>query len=47
MADTIYLSLKMDPSERSERMRRMRTTIKEYNIYRWAGNLVTELTRVR
>jgi len=47
MADTIYLSLKMDPSERSERMRRMRTTIKEYNIYRWAGNLVTELTRIR
>ncbi|MDD5007112.1 MAG: trehalose-6-phosphate synthase [Syntrophorhabdaceae bacterium] len=47
MADAIYMALKMDPVERSERMGRMRATIQEQNIYRWAGSLITELTRVR
>ena len=47
MADAIYLSLTMDPLERSERMKRMRTVVKEHNIYRWAGNLITELARLR
>jgi hypothetical protein len=28
-------------------MRRMRETVKENNIYRWAGNLITELTQIR
>lgn len=29
------------------RMHRMRKIIKEHNIYRWAGNLITELCEVR
>ncbi len=47
MADAIHLSLAMKPDERSERMKRMRAAIKEHNIYRWAGNLITELARLR
>lgn len=47
MADAIYLSLTMEHSERSERMKRMRIVVKEHNIYRWAGNLITELARLR
>jgi trehalose 6-phosphate synthase len=47
MADAIYLSLKMEPAERTGRMKRMRATIKEHNIYRWAGSLITELARMR
>jgi len=47
MADAIYLSLTMDPHEKSERMKRMREMVKENNIYRWAGNLVTTLVRLR
>jgi len=47
MAEAIAASLKMEPAERSDRMKRMRATIKEHNIYRWAGNLVTELARLR
>jgi len=47
MADAIFLSLKMDSDERSERMRRMRAVVKEHNIYRWAGNLITTLARLR
>jgi len=47
MADAIYLSLTMESSERTERMQRMRSLIKEHNIYRWAGNLITSLARLR
>jgi trehalose-6-phosphate synthase len=47
MADAICLSLRMEPAERSERMRRMRATIREYNIYRWAGKLIAGLARLR
>jgi trehalose 6-phosphate synthase len=47
MADAICLALRMEPEERSERMRRMRATIREYNIYRWAGKLIAGLARLR
>lgn len=47
MTEAIAASLKMDPAERSERMKRMRATVREHNIYRWAGKLVTELARIR
>lgn len=47
LADAIFFSLKMDSDERSERMRRMRAVVKEHNIYRWAGNLITTLARLR
>ena len=47
LADSIRLALEMEPEEQSERMRRMRETLKEHNIYRWAGNLIEELTRIR
>jgi trehalose-6-phosphate synthase len=33
--------------ERGDRMRRMREVVREHNIYRWAGELIEELTRVR
>lgn len=47
MADDIYFALTMEMIERSERMRRMRTVVKEHNIYVWAGNLITTLLRLR
>ncbi len=47
MADAIHLSLIMEPSERGGRMRSMRAVVKEHNIYRWAGNLITSLARLR
>ncbi|MFH1702282.1 MAG: trehalose-6-phosphate synthase, partial [Nitrospirota bacterium] len=47
MADAIYLSLTMEPHERSERMRRMHSVVREHNIYRWAGSLITTLARLR
>ncbi|MBI4248314.1 MAG: trehalose-6-phosphate synthase [Elusimicrobia bacterium] len=46
-AEAIRSSLEMSPAERLSRMRRLRETVKENYIYRWAGNLITELTEVR
>lgn len=46
-ADAIRRAIEMEPEERSARMRRLRKTVKEQNIYRWAGNLVADLCEVR
>jgi trehalose 6-phosphate synthase len=47
MAEAIRTSLTMEPLERTERMQRMRALVREHNIYRWAGNLITSLARLR
>ncbi len=45
--EAIAQALRMDAGERIERMRRMRATIKEHNIYWWASNLIGELCDLR
>jgi trehalose-6-phosphate synthase len=47
MADAIKAALSLTSSERAEFMKRMYATVRENNIYRWAGRLITELTHVR
>ncbi|HVW08935.1 MAG TPA: trehalose-6-phosphate synthase [Bryobacteraceae bacterium] len=47
VADTIRRALEMSPQQKRDRMSRMRSQIREHNIYRWAGTLVGELTSVR
>ena len=44
---SIRLALEMDPEERRLRMQRMRRNVKEHNVYRWAGNLIAELSEIR
>jgi trehalose-6-phosphate synthase len=46
-ADAIRAALEMEPEDKQMRMHRMRKIVKEHNIYRWAGNLITELCEVR
>ena len=46
-ADAIRFALTMDADEQRARMERMRTTIREHNVYLWAANLVSELARLR
>ena len=46
-AEAIRRALAMDPDERKLRMQRMRKFVSEHNIYRWAGNLIAELSDVR
>lgn len=47
MADAILLALEMDAAERGNRMRRMRAVVRQNNVYRWAGSLISELCAVR
>jgi alpha,alpha-trehalose-phosphate synthase [UDP-forming] len=47
LANAIFYALEMEPEERGARMRRMRQVIKDHNIYRWAANLISELSEVR
>ncbi len=47
IADAILLALEMDPGEKHDRMERMRRNVKEHNVYRWAGTLISELAEIR
>jgi trehalose-6-phosphate synthase len=47
VADAIRQGLEMAPEERRARMERMHSTVRDNNIYRWAGNLIGELCEIR
>jgi trehalose 6-phosphate synthase len=47
LAEAVHAALTMPSEERATRMRRMRAVIKEHNVYRWAGDLISELAKVR
>ncbi|MGA8144248.1 MAG: trehalose-6-phosphate synthase [Candidatus Acidiferrales bacterium] len=47
LSDAIRMALEMDAGERHTRMQRMRRTVREHNVYRWAGNLITDLSEIR
>jgi trehalose 6-phosphate synthase len=46
-AEAIRFALEMNPEEKELRMQRMRKTVKEHNVYRWAGSLIAELCELR
>jgi alpha,alpha-trehalose-phosphate synthase [UDP-forming] len=46
-AEAIRFALEMEPEERTMRMQRLRKVVKEQNVYRWAGNLIADLSEVR
>jgi trehalose-6-phosphate synthase/HAMP domain-containing protein len=47
MAEAIRMALEMDPLEQKHRMGRMRQILRDWNIYRWAGNLISTLSAIR
>jgi alpha,alpha-trehalose-phosphate synthase [UDP-forming] len=46
-AEAIRCALEMEPEEKELRMRHMRKTVREHNVYRWAGSLIAELCELR
>ena len=46
-AEAIRVALEMAPEEKELRMQRMRKTVREHNVYRWAGSLIAELCELR
>ena len=47
VANAVHQALVMQPEDRKLRMQHMRRVVKENNVYRWAGNLITELSEIR
>jgi trehalose 6-phosphate synthase len=47
LARAIHTAIEMSPEEQEERMRRMRAQVREHNVYRWAGSLISELAEIR
>jgi trehalose 6-phosphate synthase len=46
-AAAIQVALEMPRDERRKRMQLMRGTVKENNVYRWAGRMLMDIARIR
>ncbi len=46
-ADALHRSLTMPEAEQRERMGSLRMTVREFNVYRWAGRMLTDAGRWR
>lgn len=46
-ADALYRAITMPEAEQRERMRSMRTLVKDFNVYRWAGHMLLDAARLR
>jgi trehalose 6-phosphate synthase len=47
VAGAIQRALEMPSEEQATRMQHMRANVREYNIYRWAAHLLSDLTEIR
>jgi trehalose-6-phosphate synthase len=47
LAESIRHALEMPSDERQARMNRMRRVVQEHNIYRWAAELIRDLSEIR
>lgn len=46
-ADALYLALTMPDAEQRERMGSLRMTVREFNVFRWAGHMLADAGRWR
>lgn len=46
-ANALHMALTMPSKEQRDRMRSMRSLIQEFNIYRWAGRMLMDASRMR
>jgi trehalose-6-phosphate synthase len=46
-ADAMQQALTMPEAEQRERMASLRMTVREFNVYRWAGRMLTDAGRWR
>ncbi|PIR82187.1 trehalose-6-phosphate synthase [Candidatus Kaiserbacteria bacterium CG10_big_fil_rev_8_21_14_0_10_59_10] len=45
-AEAVHKALSMSPTEQYRRMRAMRNTIKDYNVYRWSAELIKAVASI-
>jgi trehalose 6-phosphate synthase len=46
-ADALYHAVTMSEGEQRERMRSMRSLVRNFNVYRWAGRMLLDAVRLR
>jgi trehalose 6-phosphate synthase len=46
-ADALYQAITMPAAEQRERMASLRSTVREFNVYRWAGRMLSDAARLR
>jgi trehalose-6-phosphate synthase len=46
-ADALYRALTMPEAEQRDRIRSMRSLVKDFNVYRWAGRMLLDAARLR
>jgi trehalose 6-phosphate synthase len=46
-SSALAAALAMTPAEQEQRMRALRTMVAEFNVYRWAGRMLLDATRLR
>jgi trehalose-6-phosphate synthase len=46
-AEAMEIAMRMGREERRDRMRLLRRTVKENNVYRWAGRMLMDASRIR
>ena len=46
-ADALQQALTMPAAEQRERMASLRSTVREFNVYRWAGRMLSDAARLR
>jgi trehalose 6-phosphate synthase len=46
-AQALAAALEMSPEEQTERMRAMRSLVADWNVYRWAGRMLVDASRLR
>ena len=46
-ADALYQALTMPEFEQQERMRSMRSMVRDFNVYRWAGRMLIDASKIR
>jgi alpha,alpha-trehalose-phosphate synthase [UDP-forming] len=46
-ADALFQALNMPAPEQRERMASLRGTVREFNVYRWAGRMLSDAARLR
>src|SRR4051795_13598099 len=46
-SSALAAALTMSPQEQTERMRALRALVSEFNVYRWAGRMLTDAARLR
>ncbi len=46
-ADALHRAATMPPAEQRERMASLRSTVREFNVFRWAGRMLADAGRWR